>query len=275
MIFWIIGILVFVALFLWLNNNIIVTTSYTVKCAKNGGFKAVLLSDLHSKSFGNRIYKRVVKINPDVIFITGDLVDDTRTEKYVFELTEKLAKLYKIYYICGNHDHRIDKMEENLDTLRSFGVKVLVNEFDITKICDEDVAILGLDENQASRASYKIRRKGGYKYTDNSKYFNELAKYDGIKIVMSHYPENFAGIGDVSYNQYDFDLMMSGHAHGGQWRFPLVGGLYAPGQGKLPKYCSGEHGDRPKLIISRGLGNSNFPFRIFNFPEICVINFTK
>ena len=182
MIYFFIGFAVFIIAFLWLNNNIIVTTNYTVKCAKNGGFRAVLISDLHSKSFGNRIYKRIEKINPDVIFIAGDLVDDTRTEVKVFELTKRLTERYKVYYICGNHDHRIDKMEENLDALRDFGVRVLVNEIDITKICDENVAILGLDEDQASRKSYKIRRKGGYKYTDNSKYFNELAKFDGMKL---------------------------------------------------------------------------------------------
>lgn len=94
----------------------------------------------------------------------------------------------------------------------------------------------------------------------------------GIKIVLSHYPENFKAIGDKSYYKYKFDLMFSGHAHGGQFRIPLIGGLYAPAQGIFPKYTAGIHkGIKNNLIISRGLGNSGFPLRLFNKPEIVVV----
>lgn len=268
-------IVIALAVFLWLNNNILVTSKYTAKCAENNGFTAIHLSDLHSKAFGNRLYKKVLELNPDVIFITGDLVDDTRTEKRVYNLVKRLCEKFKVYYICGNHDHRIAKMEENLKSLKSYGVIVLRDEIDCTEICGEKVSVLGLDENQASKEDYKNRKQGKYTYIDNSKFFKELSSCDGIKIVLSHYPENYALIGDLSYKNYDFDVMLSGHAHGGQWRFPFVGGLYAPGQGKFPKYCSGEFGNHPKLIVSRGLGNSKFPFRLFNFPEICIIEFIR
>ena len=265
----------FAVLFLWLNNNILVKTEYEIKCAEKGGFVAVHLSDLHSKSFGNRLYKKVMKISPDVIFITGDLVDDTRTNKRVFALTKRLCEHFSVYYICGNHDHRIEKMQENLDMLSSFGVKVLRDEIDCVKIKNEEVAILGLDENQASKDDYKLQKKGKYVYTDNTKYFDALSMCGGIKIVLSHYPENFALIGDISYKNYDFDVMLSGHAHGGQVRLPFVKGLFAPGEGIFPKYAEGKIGTRPCLIVSRGLGNSNFPFRVFNLPEICVLHFTE
>lgn len=264
-----------VGLFLWLNNNIIVDTKYAVECAKSGGFKAVQLSDLHSKSFGKRLYKKIIKINPDVIFITGDLVDDNRTEKRVFALVRRLCERFTIYYICGNHDHRIEKLEENLNTLREYGVKILIDEIARVKIKDEKVAILGLDENQASAEAYEQRKRGEFSYVDNSRIFYELSQFDGIRIALSHYPENYAMIGDLSYKNYDFDLMLSGHAHGGQWRFPIIKGLYAPGQGVFPKYAEGKFGNQPSLIVSRGLGNSKFPFRLFNLPEICIIEFTR
>ena len=84
--------------------------------------------------------------------------------------------------------------------------------------------------------------------------------------------ENFEGIKELNYSQYDFDLQLSGHAHGGQWIMPFIGPLFSPGQGVLPKYARGTFGERPKLIVSRGLGNSEFPLRLFNHPEIVVVN---
>ena len=102
--------------------------------------------------------------------------------------------------------------------------------------------------------------------------FNSLEKQEGIKLVLCHYPENFKAIGNKSYYNYKFDVMFSGHAHGGQFRLPFIGGLYAPAQGILPKYTAGYHeGKNNGLIISRGLGNSGFPLRLFNRPEIVVL----
>ena len=75
--------------------------------------------------------------------------------------------------------------------------------------------------------------------------------------------------------KYDFDLQLSGHAHGGQFKLPFIGPVFSPGQGIFPKYAQGEHGDRPKLIVSRGIGNAEFPFRLFNHPEINVITISK
>jgi len=94
-----------------------------------------------------------------------------------------------------------------------------------------------------------------------------------IIIVLSHFPENFEGIPELNYKQYDFDLQLSGHAHGGQWI--IFKPLFSPGQGVLPKYARGTFGNRPRLIISRGLGNSEFPLRLFNHPEIIVVDVKK
>ena len=105
-----------------------------------------------------------------------------------------------------------------------------------------------------------------------SPYFKELEKRNKFKLVLSHFPENFEGIKELNYSQYDFDLQLSGHAHGGQWIMPFIGPLFSPGQGVLPKYARGEFGERPKLIVSRGLGNSEFPLRLFNHPEMIIIN---
>ena len=135
-----------------------------------------------------------------------------------------------------------------------------------------EIDILGLDENMADHSDYRARKAGTFEYRDMKPYFDELDKLSGFKIVLSHCPENFEGQKEMNYSQYDFDIQLSGHAHGGQFILPFIGPVFAPGQGLFPKYARGSFGERPKLIISRGLGNSEFPFRLFNHPEINVIN---
>ena len=164
------------------------------------------------------------------------------------------------------------KYKEIIKKLRKNNVNVLLNEIRTININGNKVNILGLVEEQGSSEAYIKRAKGEFEYKDYSIIFNEFCKLPGIKIVLSHYPENFKAIGDKSYYKYKFDLMFSGHAHGGQFRIPLIGGLYAPAQGIFPKYTAGIHkGIKNNLIISRGLGNSGFPLRLFNKPEIVVV----
>lgn len=176
-----------------------------------------------------------------------------------------------MYYITGNHERRLDNFNEIIFELKKAGFNVLLNEIADT----ENITILGLDENQADFSDYKARRNGTFKYKDMSKYFAELEKSEKFKLVLCHFPENFEGIKEMNYSKYNFDLQLSGHAHGGQWIMPFIGPLFSPGQGVLPKYAKGTFGDRPKLIISRGLGNSEFPLRLFNHPEVVIIKIKK
>ena len=265
-------VIVFVAVFIYLQNNIIVTEGHFINYDMNN-LKIVHLSDLHSKSYKNRLYEKVRKLSPDMIVVTGDLIDDDgRNIDEMISLMKRFAKLCKTVYILGNHDHRLDTTPENIAKLMKADADVLINEIKDYEINDSKISILGLDEDQASNADYKKRKEGKFTYKDNSKHFELLKQKDGFKICLTHYPENFVAIGTNSYNQYDFDLMLCGHAHGGQFRLPFIGGLFSPGQGLFPKFCSGEFGTRPKMIVSRGLGNSRFPFRLFNFPQIIVVN---
>lgn len=87
-----------------------------------------------------------------------------------------------------------------------------------------------------------------------------------ISILLAHEPQFIE-----EYSSASYDYIFSGHAHGGQIRLPILGGLFSPGQGILPKYTSGVHNaGNGKMIISRGLGNSSFPIRVFNRPEIII-----
>lgn len=255
--------------FCYYENNKIDVSYYNIKskdATKN--FKIVHLSDFHSKPF-KKVLERTQKEKPQIICITGDYVNDhCKNKDKMLEYARQLIKIAPVYYITGNHERRLDNFNELMKELQAAGFNVLLNECIENDYC----TILGLDENQADFSDYKARKNGTFIYKDMSKYFEELEKSDKFKLVLSHFPENFEGIKELNYSQYDFDLQLSGHAHGGQWIMPFIGPLFSPGQGVLPKYARGTFGERPKLIVSRGLGNSEFPLRLFNHPEIIVVN---
>ena len=266
------AILILFALFFvfcYYENNKIDVSYYNIKskdAIKN--FKIVHLSDFHSKPF-KKVLERTQKEKPQIICITGDYVNDhCKNKDKMLEYAKQLIKIAPVYYITGNHERRLDNFNELMEELQAAGFNVLLNECIESDCC----TILGLDENQADFSDYKARKNGTFVYKDMSKYFEELEKSDKFKLVLSHFPENFEGIKELNYSQYDFDLQLSGHAHGGQWIMPFIGPLFSPGQGVLPKYARGTFGERPKLIVSRGLGNSEFPLRLFNHPEIVVVN---
>lgn len=267
----IIGLIV---VFLYFQNNKIDQTYYKIKGVEVAKpFRIVHLSDLHSKPF-KKALKITQNLNPDVICITGDYINDKAKNKdeminYAFEL----CKIAPVYYITGNHERRLDSFEELMQELKRTGFNVLLNE--CAHNDELNLTVLGLDENQADFEDYKARKNGTFVYRDMSKFINELEKSNGFKLLLSHFPENFSAVKEMNYSKYDFDLQLSGHAHGGQFCLPFIGPVFSPGQGLFPKFAKGSFGDRPKMIVSRGLGNAEFPFRLFNHPEINIIDVSK
>lgn len=266
-------VLLFIALFVvfcYYENNKLDITEYNISSdTAKKSFRIVHLSDFHSKPFSS-VLTKTNNLKPDLICITGDYINDhCKNKDKMLNYAKKLIKIAPVYYITGNHERRLDNFGGIMNELKKAGFNVLLNDIAENEFC----TILGLDENQADFKDYAARKKGTFIYKDMNVYFNELKKHHGFKIVLSHFPENFEGIKELNYKQYDFDLQLSGHAHGGQWI--IFKPLFSPGQGILPKYAKGSFGDRPKLIISRGLGNSEFPLRLFNHPEIVVIDVEK
>lgn len=269
-------LIIAIAIFLYLQNNLVDVTKYELKSnSVNQDVKIVQLSDLHSKPF-EKILQKTMEQNPDIIVITGDFINDHGKNKAkMFDFGKKLIAIAPVYYITGNHERRLDYFDDLMQELKELGFVVLRNEIATVQINSSTINILGLDENQANFEDYKARKNGTFKYKDMSPYFKELETLEGFKLVLSHFPENFKSVEENNYSQYNFDLQLSGHAHGGQFILPFVGPVYSPGQGLFPKYARGSFGDRPMLIVSRGIGNAEFPFRLFNHPEINVININK
>lgn len=262
--------------FCYYQNNTIDKTEYIILSDKiEGGVTIAHLSDLHSKPF-KKVLKKLDEIKPDIIAVTGDYINDKcKNKEKMMKFGRELLNRAPVFYITGNHERRLENFSELMKELSDLGFTVLLNETAQTEINSSVITFLGLDENQADFKDYKARKKGTFKYKDMKPYFEKLDRLNGFKIVLSHFPENFESVKENNYSQYDFDLQLSGHAHGGQFILPFIGPIYSPGQGLFPKYAKGSFGERPRLIVSRGLGNAEFPLRLFNHPEINVIYLEK
>lgn len=221
------------------------------------GFKIVHISDLHNKSFGKaneKLISRISEQNPDIIVITGDIIDSYRTDiEVAVEFVREASKICPVYYSTGNHEHRLldIRYEELMQGITDAGGIVLDNEKVDIRNQDADLALVGVDDSYLQGDMMKKLLEGNEK----------------LSIVLAHEPDYL-----TRYAESGANLVLSGHAHGGQFRIPGLGGLVAPGQGIFPKLTEGMHeSGNTRMIISRGLGNSIIPIRLFNEPEIVCI----
>jgi len=268
--FWLIGLVIFVVLFLYDQNNRIVISKHRVKDIKVpsafNGFKILHLSDLHNKSFGKnqtQLLNKIHKLNPDIILITGDLIDRRRTDfKPVLNLLKGFHSI-PVYYVPGNHEAWSDCYAQLKDILINHGVEVLEDEERCIVRDDQKLFLYGLkDPGFYTKDDHKLKSR--YQLDVHLKTW----KPGGFSMLLSHRPEYF----DV-YASHAIDIIFSGHAHGGQIRFPFIGAILAPHQGFFPKYSAGMYQiNTSRLFLSRGLGNSLFPFRIFNQPELILVS---
>lgn len=263
-------ITVFCIFSLWQNNSI-VTSNFNYSSSEVpkdfDGFKIVQISDLHNKVFGkeqDKLLEKVANISPDIIVVTGDIVDRRRynLENAMYFVNEAL-KIAPIYYVSGNHEAWSGKYYEVKERLIKAGVYVIEDEMIEIKKENSIINILGLSDPAFITSSYSEE-------TDTSKmkeYLKSWSSVKGFNVLLSHRPELF----DL-YSSSNIDIVFSGHAHGGQIRIPFIGGIVAPNQGFFPKYTDGSYNsNQTTMFVSRGLGNSLFPVRIFNRPEIISV----
>lgn len=250
--------------FYWSNRHLTVsyyTISHTDLPADFDGFRIVQLSDLHNATFGENdrdLVGQVTKLQPDVIVLTGDMVDASNHTDYdkALMLMRQLPSIAPTYYVYGNHELCLpkDEMGDFVSLAEVCGVQYLDNEMvDLTADGGESITLIGLNDN--SLQSFILDDM--MKTQDHGRF----------QLLLAHEPQFLP-----DYAQTGVDLVLSGHAHGGQFRLPLIGGIYAPDQGFFPKLTEGVHTkDQTSMVISRGLGNSGFPLRLFNQPEIVCI----
>lgn len=230
------------------------------------GYRIAQVSDLHNAEFGDgnqRLLDMLREAEPDMIAITGDLIDSRKTNIAVaLAFAEEAVRIAPCCYVSGNHEARVPEYRELKAGLEAAGVTVLDDTRVEIEISGKSITIIGVNDpgflaDYLTSDAAVMDRK-----------LSELSSEDaGFTILLSHRPELFD-----TYAAHDMDLVLTGHAHGGQFRLPLIGGLIAPNQGLFPKYDDGLYSEgNTNMIVSRGLGNSIIPFRFNNRPEVVLI----
>ena len=231
------------------------------------GFRIAQVSDLHNKDFGEgygQLLTLLSEINPDIIVVTGDLIDSRQTDLDIaLEFAWQAGKIARVYYVSGNHEARVPEYEDLKIGLVKAGVVILENQkVEITRE-GESITLMGI-EDPSFQEDYLF---GDSESVARQAIENLQNESDGYTILLSHRPELF----DL-YVETEMNLVFSGHAHGGQFRLPFVGGLVAPNQGFFPKYDAGQFTEEnTTMIVSRGVGNSIIPIRFNNRPEIVLV----
>lgn len=264
-IFLLVAVLLLVVLIVWivwgntaLELNTVSVTSKNLPKAFSG-YRIAHVSDLHNTRIGEgneKLLSVIESANPDIIAITGDIIDSRNTNVDIaLDFAKRAVEIAPCYYVTGNHESRVEDCFTKLESgLMELGVTVLRNGKSILEHKGEAITVIGLDD-----PSFDV---------DADETLNSLTgEDDGFTLLLSHRPELFD-----TYCANGIDLALSGHTHGGQFRLPFVGGIIAPNQGLLPKYDAGlyTNGDT-NMVISRGIGNSLFPFRFNNRPEVVLI----
>ena len=230
------------------------------------GFRIAQVSDLHNAELGKDNNKLIEKLNecePDIIVLTGDLIDSNHTNLEVaLSFARQAVKIAPCYFVTGNHEAWVGPQYEELKTsLENAGVTVLQDEAIELNYGDECIQLIGLNDPDFSERD---------SFLSESILETKLSQVNisnGFTILLSHRPEHFN-----VYQNKNIDLVLSGHAHGGQFRLPFLGGVIAPNQGLFPKYDAGIYTENgTTMIVSRGIGNSIIPVRINNRPEIVII----
>ena len=266
-----------VGLIIWIAwaNTAIELNEYQIKSEELPenfeGFRIVQVSDLHNTEIGEentKLLKLIENAKPDIIVITGDTVDSYHTDVEVsLRFVEKAVRIAPCYYVTGNHEARFSKefFQSFEEKLKEYGVQVLHDESVMLEKDGEYILLAGLDDPTFASNHEGIR------YSNLSSHIKELFSEEGFHVLLSHRPELFE-----TYVEADVDLVFSGHAHGGQFRLPFVGGIVAPNQGFFPEYDAGLFlEDGTNMVVSRGIGNSIIPVRFHNRPEVIVVELSN
>lgn len=278
-------VLLGLALFVCWNNKSVVLTRYQYKSnqvpEQFEGFRITQISDLQSEYFG-RYQKNLIAMaaetKPDIIVFTGDLLDRNHTDYEASRTAiEGLVKIAPVYYVNGNHELALPEARtaEFYDELRAMGVTILFDDKTAIKKGGQKINLIGLSEYTIYESKDSDKRtETGFNPSvidDMIEKLTEGIAEEELTIMLTHEPQFLD-----TYADDKVDLIFAGHAHGGQIRLPFTEGLFAPGQGVLPKLTSGMHQrGGTTMIISRGLGNSVFPFRLFNRPEVVVVDLER
>lgn len=266
----IIIILLLLGFYLNFENITLQVTNYDISDSKIpeefNNYKIIQISDFHNNTLtklSSDLLKEIKEQEPNIIVITGDLIDSRKTDTNVaINFLKDIKDIAPIYYVTGNHESRVKEYSQLKEQVKNLGINILDGKTIVLEQKDSIINLIGIDDpkffSEAAVSDSEIIKTeiNALEYDKNS-----------YTILLSHRPEEFN-----TYVSENIDLVFTGHAHGGQIRILFVGGVVAPNQGFFPKYTSGKYVEKnTTMIVSRGIGNSIIPFRINNRPELIIV----
>ncbi len=260
---WIAGAVLALLLYYWIlqRGRRLVARRYTVYTDKPvPALRIAVLADLHGNAFGadnEELFALICAHNPDIVVYTGDNIKDQMPIDSVAGFLTRTAEKYPSYYVTGNHELRYALDRESARLMAKCGIADLCDK--AVKLAGGAAVVCGVNDPQKDRADFPQRLAR----------MRKICGPDAFSILLSHRPEYAE-----AYAALEFDLVLCGHAHGGQWRIPgVLNGLLAPDQGLFPKYAGGQYALGGKtMIVSRGLATQYMIPRIFNPTELVVVD---
>ena len=264
---------VLLALIIWTawGNTALELNTYTISSDRLpgafDGYRIAHVSDLHNAEMGKdneKLLDMLREAKPDIIAITGDLIDSRNTDiDIALQFTKAAMEIAPCYYVTGNHEARVFEFDKLKEGMIELGVAVLEDGRINLEQSGETISLLGVND-PSFQTDYLF---GDSETVVQSKLHEITNQEDTYTILLSHRPELFE-----VYTESKVDLVLSGHAHGGQFRLPFAGGLVVPNQGLFPKYDAGLYTEEnTNMVVSKGIGNSILPFRFNNRPEVILI----
>lgn len=240
-------------------NNHLNVVQYQIQDERiKGNMKIAFISDYHSEDYGEKqekLLKALEEEHPDAVFLGGDIFDDKKPYENVLELLEGLKGNYETYFVTGNHEFRLENTDEIKEVVKSYGIHVLAGE--TVPLIRENlgVDISGIDDEDAGY-------EGFYQQFEKAE---ETRREEAYSILLSHRPEYFDYYAGKGYN-----LVLSGHTHGGIWRIPKISNGFLSSE---RKYMGGKYQiENSNLIVGRGLAKwTGVLFRLYNPPELVVV----
>ena len=265
---------IFFTLFIWTvwGNTALMTNAVAISSSRIpaafSGFRIAQVSDLHNAEFGKNnaeLLKLLSESRPDIIVITGDLIDANHTDVGIaLGFAQESVRIAPTYYVAGNHEVASQQYDTLKAGLEEEGVIVLEDEAISLERGGETISLIGLADPDFT---VKGEMFGEAPVMVSAKLKNLNDGEGKYTIMLSHRSELFE-----TYVNCGIDLVFAGHAHGGQFRLPFIGGVIAPNQGLFPKYDAGLYTDGgTNMVVSRGIGNSIIPLRFNNRPEIVLV----
>ena len=234
-------------------------------------FKIAQVSDIHCDRVGHSdlsFIKKIKDFNPDIIVITGDVLDSYNNDMDIaYNILSQLAIIAPCYFVSGNHELRLpEEYEQLINIMKKLNITYMNNSNLLITKNNESINLVGVEDYNFFKNEDNLNHRANFIET-----LTELYSPDHFNILLSHRPEKFPIYADLKY-----ELIFSGHAHGGQWRLPFIGGIFSPSQGFFPKYTNGNYVlEDSTIIVSQGLGNSSFPIRINNRIELVLATLKK